>query len=191
MQQNDYEVRPFSTPKEFDVWLQKYHTTARGIWIKMAKKASGIQSVTHDNALEIALCYGWIDGQTKSLDEHFFLQKFTPRKKRSLWSKRNRDIISRLIRENRMQEAGHREIEAAKADGRWERAYDSPKTMVIPDDFLAELAKDKKAEDVFRTLSKTNVYAIVWRLQTAAKPEIRQRRMKQILMMLHDEKKLH
>ena len=187
----EFPIILFSTQKEFEVWLGKNHTSSNGIWLKIAKKASGVESVNYDEALLVALCYGWIDGQLKSLDETFYLQKFTPRRPRSIWSKRNCDLVTQLIKEGKMKPAGLTQIEAAKKDGRWEKAYDSSKNMVIPQDFLKELAKNKKAETFFKTLNKTNVYAIGWRLQTAKKPETREKRMKQILTMLAKGEKFY
>jgi uncharacterized protein YdeI (YjbR/CyaY-like superfamily) len=157
----------------------------------MYKKATGIESVNHPEALDEALCYGWIDGQSKSYDEESWLQKFTPRRKKSLWSKRNIEHIERLRKAGKMTQAGEKEVEAAKADGRWAAAYDGPATIKMPEDFLKELAKDKKAEAFFNTLNKTNIYAIAWRLQTAVKPETRERRFNKLLEMLKKGEKIH
>src|SRR5690606_33194167 len=134
--------------------------SSNGLWIKFAKKASGILSVTPAEVLDVALCYGWIDGQRNKFDENYYLNKYTPRRPRSLWSKRNREIVERLGKENRMKPAGIKQVDAAKADGRWEKAYDSPANMKIPEDFLKELSKNKKAEAFFKTLNKTNQFAI-------------------------------
>ena len=139
----------------------------------------------------MALCYGWIDGQKNSYDAESWIQKFTPRRPRSIWSKRNREHIARLEQSGKMKAAGIKQVEAAKADGRWEQAYDSPGNMVVPADFLIKLARNKKAEAFFKTLNKTNTYAIVWRLQTAKKPETRDKRMKEILEMLKKQEKFH
>ena len=186
-----YDIKIFSTSTEWEEWLEKNGKTTLGIWMKFARKGSGEVSVSFDEALEIALCYGWIDGQGKSLDEKFYLNKFTPRGVKSTWSKRNCDIVERLIKEKRMREAGFAVIEAAKQDGRWDRAYDSPKNMVIPEDFLLEVRKNPKSYAFYQTLNKTNTYAIAWRLQTAAKPETREKRMKVLLEMLEKGKKIH
>ncbi|MEO6508967.1 MAG: YdeI/OmpD-associated family protein [Patescibacteria group bacterium] len=172
-------------------WLEKNHTNTSGIWIQFFKKTTKITSINHDEALDEALCYGWIDGQAKPYDEKSWLQKFTPRRKRSMWSKINRERVARLIQIGKMKEAGFKEVEKAKIDGRWDAAYDSPSNMTVPEDFLKELSKDKKAKDFFDSLNKTNTYAIVWRLQTAKKPETRERRMKIILEMLAKEEKFH
>lgn len=158
--------------------------------MKIYKKSTNINSVSYDEALDIALCFGWIDGQKKKYDEQSWLQKFTPRRKRSLWSKRNCEKVEKLIQANKMQPSGLKEIEAAQADGRWEKAYDSPKNMEIPNDFLEKVKKDKETFAFFQTLNKSNPYAIAWRLQTAKKPETRQRRMAKILEMLQKEEKI-
>jgi uncharacterized protein YdeI (YjbR/CyaY-like superfamily) len=154
------------------------------VWLKIAKKGSGIASVTYDEALDVALCYGWIDGQKKTFDNDHFLQKFTPRRSKSLWSKRNINKVAELTAANRMQPAGLAEVEAAKQDGRWEAAYDSAKNMTLPADFLKALAESEQAQATFNTLNQTNLYAIAWRLQTARSPETRKRRLETILAML-------
>jgi uncharacterized protein YdeI (YjbR/CyaY-like superfamily) len=177
-------ILPFASVSLWEQWLFEHHAQLDGVWIKVAKKASGIASVTHDEALDAALCYGWIDGQRKTYDSRFFLQKFTPRRPKSLWSKRNINKVAELTAEGRMQPAGLAEVEAAKQDGRWEAAYDSSKHMVFPEDFLKALEKNKQAQAFFNTLSKSNVYAIAWRLETAKKPETRKRRFDALLGML-------
>lgn len=174
----------FASTSAFEQWIHANHASADGVWIKIAKKASGIASITHDEALDVALCYGWIDGQRNSHDDHYFLQKFTPRRQRSLWSKRNIDKVTALIAAGKMQPSGHSEIERAKQDGRWAAAYDSQKDMVVPEDFLEALRSNKKAQAYFDTLSKTNIYAICFRLTTAKKPETRARRFDAIIAML-------
>ena len=150
-----------------------------------------MKSITYAEALDEALCFGWIDGQLKTCDTKSWLQKFTPRRSKSIWSKRNREHVARLIKEKRMTAAGLKEIELAKKDGRWEGAYDSPKNMQVPADFLRELKKDKNAYAFFQTLNKANTSAIAWRLQTAKKPETREKRMQAVLQMLGQGKKLH
>ena len=157
----------------------------------MFKKDSGVKSVTYDEALDVALCYGWIDGQKNKHDARSWVQKFTPRRARSIWSKRNVEHVERLIAEGKMTAAGWVQIEAAKADGRWTRAYDAAKDMKVPEDFLKELSKNKKAKAFFDTLNKANTYAIAWRLQTAKKPETRERRMNALLEMMKKGEKLH
>jgi uncharacterized protein YdeI (YjbR/CyaY-like superfamily) len=161
------------------------------VWLRFYKKGSGITSLNYAQALDEALCYGWIDGQSKTSDEKSYLQKFTQRRARSIWSKRNIEHIARLTEEGKMKPSGLKAAEAAKADGRWDMAYDSPGNMSIPEDFLLELSRDKKAFAFFETLNKANTYAISWRLQTAKKPETREKRMKIILGMLSRGEKFH
>ena len=187
----DRPILPFESAKAWETWIAKNHSGSEGVWLQMFKKDSGKRTVTYDEALDVALCYGWIDGQKKSYDKESFLQKFTPRRPRSVWSKRNQDHVARLIKSRRMKPAGLKAIAAAKKDGRWERAYDSPKNMTIPEDFLKELSKNKKAKEFFGTLNKANLYAIAWRLQTAKKPETREKRKQAILAMLAKGEKLH
>jgi uncharacterized protein YdeI (YjbR/CyaY-like superfamily) len=187
----DTLIKAFATQQKWREWLEKNHSAADGIWLRIFKKDSGKMTVTHDEALDEALCFGWIDGQRNKHDEISFLQKFTPRRARSIWSKRNREKVEALIEEKRMTSAGLSEVGRAKKDGRWEKAYESPKNMEIPADFLKELKKDKKAYEFFKTLNKTNTFAIAFRLHTAKKPETRQRRMKAFLTMLANGEKLH
>ncbi len=187
----DSPILSFSSSKELTKWLTKHHEVSMGIWLRLFKKASGIATVTYAEALDVALCYGWIDGQKKSYDSDSFLQRFTPRRAKSIWSKINREHIARLEKLGKIRAAGIKQVEAAKADGRWEQAYDSPRNMIVPPDFLIELSKHKKAEAFFKTLNKTNTYAIVWRLQTAKKPETKNKRMKAILEMLKMGEKFH
>lgn len=181
----------FETSKELNVWLAKYHATSTGIWIRLYKKGSDIKSINYAEALDEALCYGWIDGQKKSYDAESFLQKFTPRRQKSIWSKINRENIARLEKLGKLKAAGLARVKDAKADGRWNQAYDSPSNMVVPEDFLKELSKHKKALAFFKTLNKANTYAISWRLQTAKKPETRIKRMTIVLEMLKREEKFH
>lgn len=187
----DLPIQSFSSAEEFASWLAKHHTVSSGIWVQLFKTKSGAPTITYAQALDTALCYGWIDGQKKTYDTESWLQKFTPRRRKSLWSKRNREHVERLDRLGRMQAAGIKEVEAAKADGRWDQAYESSSQMKVPADFLNELAKDKKAQAFFKTLNKANIFAIVWRLQTAKKPETRNKRMKSILEMLKKGEKFH
>jgi len=176
-------VLHFATVAQLERWLSTHYRTD-GVWIKIAKKASGVASVTHDQALDVALCYGWIDGQRNSYDDTYFLQKFAPRRPKSLWSKRNIDKVAMLTAARKMQTSGLAKVEAAKQDGRWQAAYDSPKDMIVPDDFLHALRENKLAQAFFNTLSKSNVYAIAWRLQTARHPDTRKRRFDGLLAML-------
>jgi uncharacterized protein YdeI (YjbR/CyaY-like superfamily) len=187
----DLPILTFASIKEFTSWLAKYHKKSSGIWMRLFKIKSGVPSVTYPEGLDVALCYGWIDGQKKPYDADSWLQKFTPRTRRSIWSKRNREHVARLEKSGLMQPAGREEVAAAKADGRWDRAYESSSNMVLPPDFLKELAKHKKAEAFFKTLNKTNIFSIVYRLHTAKKPETRIKRMKAILEMLKKGEKFH
>lgn len=187
----DLQVISFLSPVEFENWLEQNNDNIKGIWLRFFKKDSGITTIVYDEALEVALCYGWIDGQLKKYDEKSYIQKFTPRRPKSMWSKRNIDHVARLLKEKRMKPSGIREAEEAKTDGRWEKAYDSPGNMVVPEDFIQELAKNKKALEFFESLNKVNKYSIVWRLQTAKTNEIRDKRIKEILSMMEKEEKFH
>ncbi|CAN5316300.1 YdeI/OmpD-associated family protein [soil metagenome] len=187
----DFEILSFKTAKAFEKWLAKNHAMTDGIWIKFFKKDSGEKTLTYKEALDEALCYGWIDGQANKYDDASWIQKFTPRRTRSIWSKRNTEYIERLTKLGKIKQAGLAEVERAKADGRWEKAYDKPSDMTIPGDFLKKLSKDKKAKSFFESLNKTNKYAITWRLQTAKKPETREKRMNLILEMLSKGEKFH
>jgi uncharacterized protein YdeI (YjbR/CyaY-like superfamily) len=188
---NDFEIIAFPSAKEWERWLAKTHASSTGVWLRLFKKGSGVGSVTHAEALDAALCYGWIDGQLKKHDEKSWLRKFTPRRPKSFWSKRNRELVDQLAKARKMRPAGFKEVEAAKADGRWNNAYDSPSKMVVPQDFMKELSKNKNARIFFETLNKANTYAIAWRLQTAKKPETREKRMRAIIGMLARGKAFH
>ena len=190
-QKDNLPIHFFKTVKEWKEWLDKNHASAKGIWLRFYKKASGVPSLDHPKSLDVALCYGWIDGQANKYDEESYLQRFSPRRPKSIWSKRNIENVTRLIAARKMKPAGLKEIEAAKADGRWEAAYDSPANMKVPEDFLKELAKNPKAKEFFQTLNKTNTFSITWRLQTAKKPETREKRMKAIIEMLSKGQKFH
>lgn len=181
----------FDTARDWEAWLAKHYEQEEGVWLRFAKKNSQKKSVNYDEALDVALCYGWIDGQTNKYDETTYLQKFTPRRARSMWSKRNTEHVARLIKEGRMRKGGLLQIDAAKKDGRWAAAYASSSNYVIPKDFLEQLEKNKKAKEFFETLTKVNTYAIAWRLQTAKKPETRERRLKAILEMLEKKQKFY
>jgi uncharacterized protein YdeI (YjbR/CyaY-like superfamily) len=187
----DTPIFMFKTPKEWETWLSKNHDKFTAVWIKFAKKGSRAISITYDEALEVALCYGWIDGLINAYNEQYYLTRFTPRKPKSVWSKRNVELVERLIREGKMRPRGLALIEAAKASGSWHAAYDGSKNMQIPEDFLKELAKDKKAQAFFDSLTRINTYAIAWRIQTAKRPETRKKRMENILEMLKKGEKFH
>lgn len=181
----------FESESAWEQWLEANHAAAQGVWLKIAKKDSGHASVTYAEALNVALCFGWIDGQAKGLDEKLYLQRFTPRRKRSNWSRINVGHAERLMAEGRMRAAGLAEVERAKADGRWEAAYDPPSRSEPPEELLAALERDPAAKAFYETLSGSNRFAIHNRLQTAKKPETRERRMAQILGMLARGEKFH
>jgi uncharacterized protein YdeI (YjbR/CyaY-like superfamily) len=181
---DDLPKLPFASPAEWEKWLEDNHAVSDGVWIKMAKKDAGIESVRYPEVLESALCFGWIDGRREALDEHFFLQRFTPRRSRSKWSRINREKAERLAAEDRMRQAGLAEVERAKADGRWEAAYEGQKSITVPDDLQHELDSRPKAKAFFAQLGSQNRYAILYRLQDAKKPETRARRLAKFVAML-------
>ena len=185
------ETLSFPTQRTFRTWLTKNHDSCDGIWLQIYKKTSDTKSITYAEALDEALCFGWIDGQKKPYDEESWLQKFTPRRTRSGWSKVNTEHAERLTKEKKMTAAGLKQIEAAKADGRWTAAYDSFSKATIPEDFLAALSKNKKALAFFETLNKTNRFSITYRLQTAKREETRLKRIKDIVAMLTRGEKFH
>lgn len=189
--QTSIPIKPFTSAAQWRAWLAKNYAKSNGLWLRIYKKGSGKKTVTYAEALDEALCYGWIDGQKNTYDAESFLQKFTPRRPKSTWSKCNREHVARLTDEKRMTPAGQKEVDAAKIDGRWDDAYDSPSTMEVPEDFLQELKKNAQAYEFFKTLNRANTYAIAWRLQTAKKPETRVRRMQVLLTMMDEGRKLH
>ena len=188
---NTIPIIEFKTAETFETWLEKNHDNSNGLWLKIFKKESGAMTICYAEALDVALCYGWIDGQNQAYDEQAWLQKFCPRRAKSIWSKINIGHVERLINERRMRPAGLKAVEKAKADGSWEKAYDSPNKMTIPEDFLKELSKNKKAEAFFIGLNKTNLFSIGFRLQTAKKQATREKRMKEIIEMLAKSEKFH
>ena len=179
----DDVILPFETSKDFERWLAKHHAKAACLWIKYVKKGNGT-SITWTEAVDVALCFGWIDGQAKSLDERHYLQRFTPRRATSVWSKINRERVARLIAEGRMRPAGQAEIDRAKADGRWDAAYDSPKTATVPDDLKKALAKRPKAKAAFAKLNATKRYSILHPLMLVKKAETRTRKIETIVAKL-------
>ncbi|MCY4753066.1 YdeI/OmpD-associated family protein [Pelomonas aquatica] len=181
----------FKSAKAFETWLKKHHASSDGLWLMIAKRGASQPSVTYAEAVEIALCWGWIDGQKKGLDDQHFLQRFTPRRARSIWSKINVDKVAALIEAGRMQAPGHAQIEAAKADGRWAQAYDGARTSTVPEDLLAALDAEPKAKAFFATINATNRYAVLWRIQTAVKAETRARRIAQLVEMLARGETIH
>jgi uncharacterized protein YdeI (YjbR/CyaY-like superfamily) len=174
----------FATPADFEAWIDQDGEKADGIWLKFAKKDSGVESVVYAEAVEIALSHGWIDGQAKRLDEQHYLQRFTPRRARSKWSKINREKAERLITEGRMRPAGLREVECAKEDGRWDDAYDSPSTATVPDDFQAALDAEPAAAEFFASLGSTKRYSFLYRIGDAKRPETRAKRIAQYVELL-------
>lgn len=180
----DPPVKPFASQEAWERWLDRNHGNEEGIWLKFAKKASGKRTVTFQEALDVALCYGWIDGQRRGLDDDYYLQRFTPRRPRSNWSKINRDKVAALAEQARMKPPGLAEVERAKADGRWDAAYDSPSTIEPPPDLLEALAASPKAKALFAELDSQNRYAILYRIHDAKRPETRARRIEKFVSML-------
>lgn len=181
----------FKSAKAFEAWLKKHHAVSDGLWLKIAKRGAAEPSVTYPEAVEVALCWGWIDGQKKGLDEQHFLQRFTPRRARSIWSKINVDKVAALVEAGRMQAPGQAQIDAAKADGRWARAYDGSRSAVVPEDLLAALEAEPKAKAFFATVNAANRYAVLWRIQTAVKAQTRARRIAQLVATLARGETVH
>jgi uncharacterized protein YdeI (YjbR/CyaY-like superfamily) len=189
--QSELPFKLFKEKKDWATWLDNHHAKSPGLWLRISKKTADIKSITYPEALEIALCYGWIDGQKKSYDESTWLQKFTPRGPRSIWSAINRKKAGELIRNGQMTQAGLKAIERAKENGQWDAAYASQSNITLPEDFQAELEKNAKAKAFFTTLNSANRYAILFRLQTARKPETRAKRLRQFIAMLEKNEKFH
>jgi uncharacterized protein YdeI (YjbR/CyaY-like superfamily) len=187
---DDLPTLSFADSAAFEAWLSAA-PTPKGVWMKIAKKDNRVVTVTYAEALDVALCHGWIDGQRRSLDARFFLQRFTPRRAKSLWSQINVGHVARLVEAGRMREGGLREIEKAKADGRWDAAYGGGRTMEVPPELAEALAKNRKASDFFATLNAANRYAVCWRVYTARKPETKTKRVEQFVAMLARGEKLH
>jgi uncharacterized protein YdeI (YjbR/CyaY-like superfamily) len=185
---NNIPVVFFADTVAWEQWLAQNYTLQTGVWIKISRKASGIVSINHADALDEALCYGWIDGQRRSFDDTYFLQKFTPRRARSLWSKVNIAKVEAFIADGRMQPSGMAEIAAAKADGRWDAAYESQKAATPPPDFAAALDENQQAKAYFATLTRAQQYSFLWRLMTARKPETRARRLAAMIELLNEGK---
>jgi len=184
-------VLSFQTPDDFRQWLSENLTQTEGVWLRIFKKASGEVSVSYSEALDEALCFGWIDAQKKPFDDVSWLQRFCPRRSKGKWSRVNTEHAERLIQAGRVMAEGMKEIEAAKADGRWIAAYDSPKGAEPPPDFMERLVREPAAHAFYKTLNRANIYAIVYRLQTAKKPETREKRITAILEMLRRQEKFH
>ncbi|QPC82865.1 YdeI/OmpD-associated family protein [Phototrophicus methaneseepsis] len=181
---DEVPIIAFETETDFEQWLVSNHADAKALWMKIAKKASPYSTIDYQQALTLALCYGWIDGVKNKLDENYFLQRFTPRRPKSKWSRINREKAEVLMAEGRMHTAGLNEVEQARADGRWDAAYESSSRITVPEDFQAMLDEHPQAQAFFDTLSSTNRYAILYRLSTVKKEETRQRNMAKFLAML-------
>jgi uncharacterized protein YdeI (YjbR/CyaY-like superfamily) len=190
-EKNGLPIIAFASDDDFAAWLEIHHADTPGLWLRMYKKHTGKPSVAWKGAVVVALRYGWIDSLVNKLDDESYIQKFTPRRARSVWSKINCQTAERLIAEGKMHPAGLAEVEKAKADGRWEAAYDSPKDMQVPQDFLDALEQYPEAKEFFATLNRSNTYAIAFKLNTAKKPETRARRFEQLLSMLREGRKLY
>jgi uncharacterized protein YdeI (YjbR/CyaY-like superfamily) len=188
---DDLPVRRFASRAAWEKWLTANHDRSPGVWIELAKKDSGVDSVSRADALEVALCYGWIDSQSMTVDDKRYRQRFTPRRSRSKWSKINCAAVERLLAEGRLAPAGVREMEAAKGDGRWEAAYDSPRTIAVPPDLEARLARNARARRAFEKLDSQNRYAILYRLHHAKRADTRQRRLDQFVAMLEAGRTIH
>jgi uncharacterized protein YdeI (YjbR/CyaY-like superfamily) len=184
-------VLAFESDAHWEAWLEEHHASSDGVWLKIAKKASGIPTVAYPEVLDTALCFGWIDGQRKALDDRYFLQRFTPRRARSKWSQINRDKVAALTRAGRMRPAGLAEVERAKADGRWDAAYGGQAAMTVPDDLQAELDARPAAAAFFAGLSSQNRYSILFRLHDAKRPETRARRLAKFVAMLEAGETIH
>lgn len=188
---DDLPILLFASKQELEDWLEENHAGAEGLWLKIAKKGSGVESVNYAEALELALCFGWIDSQKRGFDEAFFLQRFTPRRPRGKWSQINRAKAEELIAADAMRPGGLAEVEAAKADGRWDAAYAGQRAATVPDDLRQELDRNKAANEFFTTLDSANRYAILYRLGEAKKPETRQKRLRKFVAMLERGEKIH
>ncbi len=188
---SDLPIIVFDSQDTWTQWLEENHTESQGLWLKIAKKESGHSSVSYAEALNVALCFGWIDGQKGKFDDAYWLQKFTPRRAKSIWSQVNREKVDGLIAEGKMREAGLKEIERAKADGRWEAAYAPQSKITIPDEFQAALDQNPTAQTFFNGLNSANRYAILFQITTAKKAETRQRRIEKLITMLNAQEKLY
>jgi len=188
---SDLPVLGFADQAELEEWLEREHASAPGLYVKLAKKGAGVPSVTYAELVESLLCFGWIDGRSNRLDDLFYLQRITPRRARSVWSQKNVEAVEALIRAGRMRPAGLAAAEAARADGRWERAYAGAATITVPDELAAALAAQPAAQQAFDGLDGTNRYAVLWRVHTAATPATRAKRIAALVEMLADGGRLH
>jgi uncharacterized protein YdeI (YjbR/CyaY-like superfamily) len=187
----DLPVLTFPDQAAFEAWLQAEHTTAPGCYVKLAKKGAGVPSLTRDEMVESLLCFGWIDGRANSVDEHWYLTRITPRRPRSVWSQKNVGIVAALVAAGRMRPAGLAQVEAAQADGRWDRAYAGPATMTVPGDLDAALDAEPAAREAFAALDAQNRYSVLWRVQTAATPATRAKRITALVQMLAEGRTPH
>jgi uncharacterized protein YdeI (YjbR/CyaY-like superfamily) len=188
---DELPIQLFADPGELEAWLEQNHDSSSGAWLKIAKKGTGKRSVTYGQALELALCFGWIDSQKRGFDEEYFLQRFTPRRPRGRWSKINREKAEALIAAKRIRPTGLAEVERAKADGRWAAAYEGQRTAKVPEDLQRRLDASPAAAEFFAGLDSANRYAIVYRLNEAKKPETRERRLRKFVAMLERGEKIH
>jgi uncharacterized protein YdeI (YjbR/CyaY-like superfamily) len=184
-------VVSFESTDAWDAWLTAHAADSPGLWLKIAKKGSAGRSISYSDALDVALCHGWIDGQKGRLDDEYWLQRFTPRKPGSKWSKINTERAAALIESGRMRPAGLREVERAQGDGRWEQAYESQSRVTVPEDLARALAANQRARAFFATLDSTNRYAILYRIGTAKRPETRAKRIDTFVAMLSEHKKIY
>lgn len=190
MNSTDLPIVPFASKKKWADWLAKQHDKSTGLWMKLAKKAIGVPSIIYEEAVDVALCYGWIDGQKKGFDDKYWLQKFTPRGAKSIWSKINTEKAERLIANGEMKPSGLKAIEAARADGRWEAAYASQKNISVPDDFQAALDRNKKAKRTFESLKSAERYSFLFRLHHLKRAEIRAQKIQRFVERLESGEKL-
>jgi uncharacterized protein YdeI (YjbR/CyaY-like superfamily) len=188
---SEKEIRLFAKPSDWQAWLAANHRCSQGEWLRLGKKGSGLRSVTYVEALEVALCYGWIDGQKLGESEQAWLQRFLPRSARSIWSRINREKAQALIATGRMQPAGHAAIEVANKNGNWEAAYESSKAATVPPDFQVALDASPQARDFFDSLDRANRYAILFRIRTVKKPETRARKIQEFIQMLTRQERIH
>jgi uncharacterized protein YdeI (YjbR/CyaY-like superfamily) len=188
---DDLPVLSFATQAELEEWLEREHATAPGVYVRLSKKSSGVPSVTYAELVESCLCFGWIDGISRRLDDRFYVQRITPRRPRSVWSQKNVAAVAALAEAGRMRPAGRAAVEAAQADGRWERAYPGAADMTVPDDLVAALTAEPAAQRTFEELDGTNRYAVLWRVHTAATPQTRARRIAALVRTLAEGRRPH
>ncbi|MCZ2805958.1 YdeI/OmpD-associated family protein [Modestobacter sp. VKM Ac-2983] len=189
--ESTFQTRAFATAADFDAWLAAEHDRAPGLFLKIAKKSAGVPSLTAAEAVEVALCHGWIDGRANRVDDDWFTVRYTPRRPKSVWSQKNVQSVARLTAEGRMRPAGLAAVEAAQADGRWDRAYAGPATITVPDDLIAALATEPAAQEAFAGLDGANRYAVLWRVHTAATPQTRAKRIAACVQLLAEGRRFH